>query len=313
MTQPTNTFDTYDTIGIREDLSDIITNVDPEETPFYTKTKKRSVTMTGPEWQTDALRDSAANAHIEGDDTTADARAPTVRLQNQTQIFKNAVVVSGTNESVDAAGRGSEMDYQIMKTGLEQKLDIELALHANNAKVTGNSTTARELGGIPTWVFTNTNAGAGATPSVGDGGTAWGAGTPRALTQTIFDGTMQDIWDSGGRPGTCYLPSAQMVPVLTFVGSNAQRATIDATKTKVINVTDVYMTPWGTVEFRMNREMPITDITIVQDDKWEILNKRAMFVEDLAKTGDSDKKQMITELSLASLNEKANGQIRDLS
>jgi hypothetical protein len=313
MTQPTNTYDTYDTIGIREDLSDIITNVDPEETPFFTKTKKRNVTMTGPEWQTDALRDSAANAHIEGDDTTADARSPTVRLQNFTQIFKNAAVVSGTNEVVEAAGRGSEMDYQIMKTGLEQKLDIEKAMHLNNAKVAGDSSTARELGGIPTWVFTNTDAGAGATPSVGDGGTAWGAGTPRALTQTIFDTAMQNIWNSGGRPNTCYLPSAQMNPVLGFVGSNSQRGTIDATKTKVINMTDVYMTPWGTVEFRMNREMPVTDLTIVQDDKWEILNKRAMATENLAKTGDNEKKQVITELSLACLNEKASGQARDLS
>ena len=122
MAQPTNTFDSYDAVGIREDLSNVIYNVDPEETPFYTKAKKSKAANTLVEWQTDALRASTANAHIEGDATSANARSATTRLGNYTQIFKNAVVVPDTDEGLNKAGRGREIAYQVMKVAKEQKL-----------------------------------------------------------------------------------------------------------------------------------------------------------------------------------------------
>ena len=152
MAQPTNTFDSYDAVGIREDLSDVITNVSPEETPFFTKCRKTTARNTLVEWQTDALRSSAANAHIEGNDTTADAMTATTRLNNRTQIFKNAVTIPDTDEGLDKAGRSREVAYQVVKIAKEQKLDIEKALFDNNAKVAGNSTTARELAGAPSWM-----------------------------------------------------------------------------------------------------------------------------------------------------------------
>ena len=145
MAQPSNTFDSYDAVGIREDLSDVITNISPEETPFHTKSAKTRARNTLHEWQTDALRASAANAHIEGDATTAEARTATTRLGNYTQIFKNAVVVPDTDEGLDKAGRAREIAYQTLKIAKEQKLDIEKALFDNNARAAGNSTTAREL------------------------------------------------------------------------------------------------------------------------------------------------------------------------
>ena len=145
MAQPANTFDSYDAVGIREDLSDIITNISPEETPFYTKSRKTTAKNTLVEWQTDSLRASAANAHIEGDDTAATAATATSRLNNRTQIFKNAVIVPDTDEGLDKAGRAQEIAYQTLKIAAEQKLDIEKALFDNNAKVAGSSSAAREL------------------------------------------------------------------------------------------------------------------------------------------------------------------------
>jgi len=109
MAQPSNTFDSYDAKGIREDLRDIIYDVSPEETPFLSTCRKVKATNTYHEWQTDALRSSAANAHIEGDATTAEARTATSRLGNYTQIFKNAVVVPDTDEGLNKAGRGKEI------------------------------------------------------------------------------------------------------------------------------------------------------------------------------------------------------------
>ncbi|HUW46351.1 MAG TPA: DUF5309 family protein, partial [Dehalococcoidia bacterium] len=175
MTQPTGTFDSYDMEGIREDLSDIIYDVSPEDTPFYSKCKKTTAKNTLHEWQTDALRDSGDNAHVEGDDTVADTRTPTVRLGNYTQIFKNAVVIPDTDSGLDKAGRAREMGYQVLKTAKEQKLDIERALFLNNAKAVGSSTVARELAGVPTWVITNTDLSDG-TLATGDGTDVFTAG-----------------------------------------------------------------------------------------------------------------------------------------
>lgn len=314
MAQPTNTFDSYDySNSIREDLSNIITNVDPDETPLYSKSSKGKATSTNTEWLTDALRASANNAHIEGDDTTAEARTAQTRVGNYTQIFKNAVVIPDTDEGLDNAGKGRAMAYEVMKVAKEQKLDIERALFLNNAKVAGNSTTARELGGLPTWLTTNISEGSGATSATGAGAAARTGGTARALTQTIFDGVMESVWNSGGKPDTVYLPSSQMNVVLGFTGSNNQRATIDASKTKVVNVTDVYMTPWGTVEFKMDREMGTDQMFVVQSDMIEIPHLRGMKNVALAKTGDNEKRQVTCELTLKVRNEKALGGIYDLS
>ena len=109
MTQPSNTFDSYDANGIRESLADVIYNISPEETPFLSKCKKTKASNTYVEWQTDSLRSSADNKHVEGDATVAEARTATTRLGNYTQIFKNAVVVPDTDEGLNKAGRGKEI------------------------------------------------------------------------------------------------------------------------------------------------------------------------------------------------------------
>ena len=301
MAQATNTFDSYDANGIREDLSDIITNVSPEESPFYSACKKTKARNTLHEWQTDSLRSSAANAHIEGDATTAEARTATVRLGNYTQIFKNAVVIPDTDEGLDKAGRNKEMAYQILKVAKEQKLDIEKALFANNAKVAGNASTARELAGVPTWLTDNVdlqsgNSGANAT---GDGSDArTDDGTATAFSQTKFDSVMQSCWESGGNPDRCYLSAFQMNVALGFTGNNNQRSTVQAGDEKVVKSLDVYVTPWGTVEFVPSRENRGRDVFIMQDDMWEVAVLRPTKNTALAKTGDATTRQIVTELTL---------------
>ena len=317
MAQPTNTFDSYDMTGIREDLSDVIYDVSPSETPFYSACAKAKATNTYHEWQTDALRASADNAHIEGDDTAAEARTATSRLGNYTQIFKNAVTISGTDDGLNKAGRAKEMAYQILKVAKEQKLDIEKALFANNARVAGNSTTARELAGAPAWMITNTVFGAneGADPT-GDGTDARTDETTAvtAFSQTKFDTVMQSIWEQGGKPDVCYLSAFQMNKALGFTGMNNQRSTIGASvggTNSVVNAMDVYVTPWGTVEFTPTRENRSRDVFIFQSDMWKVGVLRPTKNTELAKTGDSMKRQVITELTLVCANEKASAGIFD--
>ena len=318
MAQPSNTFDSYDAKGIREDLENVIYDISPEETPFYSSAKKVSASNTFHEWQTDSLRSSQANAHIEGDDTTANAMTPTTRMGNYTQIFKNAVIIPDTDSGLDKAGRATEMAYQTLKIAKEQKLDIEKALFDNNAHVAGSGTVARELAGVP--AFINTNIGnkgtSGVNPESVSGWTVPGSkprtdGTATPFTQADFDSTMQACWESGGRPSAVYLSAFQMNLALGFTGNNNQTSTIKAESEKVIKHMDVYVTPWGTVEFTPTRENRSRDVFIMQDDMWAVGVLRATKNTALAKTGDNTKRQVLTELTLISKNEKASGAVID--
>jgi hypothetical protein len=314
MAQPANTLDSYDVKGIREDLENIIYNISPEETPFYTAAAKMKATNTLHEWQTDSLRASADNAHIEGDDTVAEVRAVTTRLGNYTQIFKNAVVVPGTDEGLNKAGRAREMAYQVLKIAKEQKLDIEKAMFANQARSAGSSIAARRLAGAPAWIKTNVDfqSGNGGANPTGDGTNArTDDGTPSAFSQTKFDNVMQKIWVSGGKPDSVYLSAYQMNIALGFTGNNNQRSNITAESERVIKHMAVYVTPWGTVEFKPTRENRSRDVFVMQDDMWGVGIIRATKNEELAKTGDNDKRQVITELTLVCRNEAASGIIAD--
>jgi len=311
MAQPSNTFDSYDAKGIREDLSDVIYDISPSETPFYSSVAKVTASNTYHEWQTDALRASAANAHVEGDETVAEARSATNRLGNYTQIFKNAVTIADTDSGLKKAGRAAEMAYQVLKVAKEQKLDIEKALFDNNARVAGNSTTARELAGAPAWLFTNTSFGTGGADATGDGTDARTDGTQEAFTQDRFDSTMQSIWESGGRPDVVYLSAFQMNKALGFTGNNNQRSQVQAGDEKVIKSLAVYVTPWGTVEFMPTRENRSRDVFIMQKDMWAVATLRPTKNTELAKTGDASKRQVVTELTLVCKNEAANGGIFD--
>ncbi len=316
MAQPSNTFDSYDAVGIREDLSDVIYNISPESTPFYSKCRKSTAKNTFVEWQTDTLRASGVNAHIEGDATTAAARTATSRLGSYTQIFKDAVVIPDTDQGLSKAGRAREIAYQTLKIAKEQKLDIEKALFANQARVSGSSTLARKLAGVPAWLITNVNFVTGGSPSganpTGDGTDArTDDGTPTAFSQAKFDDVMQSIWEEGGKPDTVYLSAFQMNVALGFTGNNNQRSTVQAGDSKVIKSLDVYVTPWGTVEFMPSRENRSADVYIMQDDMWEVSVLRPTKNVELAKNGDNTTRQIVTELTLLCRNEKASGAVYD--
>ena len=313
MAQPTNTFDTYDTVGIREDLSNVIYDVSPDETPLLSSMAKVKATNTFHEWQTNALRAAAANHHVEGGDTGATAVSPTERLGNYTQIFKNSVITSATNDVVEAAGRGnSEMSYNIIRVATEQKLDMEKALFENVARVAGNATTARKLAGLGAWLSTNvTNIGANGANPAGSvpGATARTNGTQSVFNQTKFDTCMQSVWESGGKPDTVYLSAFQMAKALGFDGNNNQRQ--NGAVGQVNNNIAVYLTPWGSVSFQPVRENRSRDVWIIEKDKLALATLRPMKNEALAKTGDNEHRQVVCEATLVVRSQAALGLIAD--
>src|SRR5437899_10682252 len=174
MALPTNTFATYEAIGNREDLSDVIYRIDPTDTPFMTGIEREKATAVKHEWQTQALAAAdTTNAQLEGDDAATTATTPTVRLGNVCQISYKVPRVTGTQRAVDHAGRDDELSYQEMLKGLELKRDMESILAGTNAaKNAGNDTTARKTASVLSWIKTNTSkgtAGGAADPSAADG------------------------------------------------------------------------------------------------------------------------------------------------
>lgn len=315
MAVPTNTFEYTSQVGIRESLADFISNVDPADTPLYAACKKEKIENKYHEWQTDAFRAPAENKHIDGDDTVATAATATTRVGNRTQIFKEAKAIPDGDGSTKKAGRGSEMKYQLMKTGKEVRMDGEFMLFRNNAQVAGATGTPAELGSLGSWITTNTSAGASGVDPTGDGTDARTDGTQRAFEQRQVDTVMQNIWDAGGRPGSMYLTSGQYNVALGFTGMNNQRANIDAKANTVHNTFEIYVTPWGRIKLKMTHDdrQRSRDVYILQDDLWCIGVKRPFTTKRLASQGDNEKMQVLTEFTLISKNEKGSGAVFDLS
>jgi hypothetical protein len=310
MAQPTNTFDTYDQIGIREDLSDLIFNISPTDTPFVTMCKRAKATNTLHEWQTDALAaPNGSNAHIEGDDTTADASTPTARLQNWTQILKKACVVTGTSRQVDTAGREDEMDYQVAKRMKEIKRDLETIATGNQARVVGDSSTARKMRSLEAWYATNDNRGSG-----GADGTASAAatdGTQRAFTEALLQDVLQKCYTAGGDPDTIMVGPKNKQVASSFNGGATK---FDKTEDKkLVTAVDLYVSDFGELKIVPNRFQRERTVHVLQSDMWALAWLRPFVKENLAKTGDNDKAQIVGEVTLESRNEAASGVIADVN
>jgi hypothetical protein len=313
MAQPTNTFDTYDAIGIREDLQDVIYSISPTETPFMSSAAREQVKNTFHEWQTDALAAAVTNnAVIEGDDATLDAASATSRIGNYTQIMDKTVVITGTQESVDKAGRASELAYQIAKKSKELKRDIESTLLTNQARAAGNSTTARTFGSIGAWIATNDNlAGDGTSPTANNGSDARNDGTQRALTEDMLKDVIKNVWNAGGNPSVVMVGPFNKQKISGFTGGSTR---FDASEDKTLYTSiDVYSSDFGDLEVVPNRFSRDREALVLDMDYWSVGFLRDFTMHELAKTGDAEKRQLLVELTLISRNEAASGGVFDLT
>ena len=311
-----NTFLTYSAKGIREDLSNVIYNISPEETPFVNNIGKGTLSNTNFDWQTDALAAAAANAQIEGDETSYDAVTATVRLQNYAQISRKSVIISGTEEKVNKAGRRSELAYQIAKKGAELKRDIEFSCLNGQAAVAGDSTTARTTASVQAFLKTNTNFGTGGadpTYSTVPTGTRTD-GTQRAFTETILKDVIQQVWTEGGTPKVLMVGSFNKQAVSAFTGIAGQRFNVTGNKpSTIIGAADIYVSDFGNVSVVANRFVRARDALVLDPEYASIDYLRPMQTMDMAKTGDADKRLMLTEWGLRIHTEKAHGIAADLT
>lgn len=311
MTTPTDTTSTYDAVGNREDLSDIIYDISPTQTPFISGIAHTSATATNHEWQTDSLAAAADNAVIEGEDATTTAATPSVRLGNNTQISDKVPRVTRTQRNVNSAGRADELDYQVMKMGKELKRDMEKALLANNAKVTGSESVARELAGAPAWINTNSSFGVGGADPTGDGTDARTDGTQRAFTEADLKTVLAACWDEGGEPDIIMTGSTNKQAMSAFTGGATR--TVDARDKRLTAAIDVYVSDFGELSVMPNRFMRSREVLVLQMDMWALATIDDFLETPLAKTGDSDRVQLLSEYTLEARNEASSGIIADLS
>lgn len=292
-------FNTYDAQAIREDLSDVIYDISPTETPFLSSiAKKGSASNTYFEWQTDALAAaSGSNNHIEGAAVGAATTTATTRLGNYTQIAKKVVEVTGTQEKVNNAGKKSEMAHQLAKASKEIKRDMETSLLSSQAGSAGTASAARTTKGASAFITTN----------VTDAGTS---GSHAAVVEADITAVAESTWNAGGSPGTILLGATNKKLITAMSGRADQtQSVVDDNKT-VYNAVDVYVSDFGTFNIQLDRFCDQDAVYFLDHDMWSVDFLRDFQTVDIAKEGDSDKKMLLVEYGLRCGNEAANGKIQ---
>lgn len=309
---PTGTFETYSAVGNLDDLSNVIYNIDPTDTPGLSGFETTNATAVLHEWQTDSLASASATNYVEeGLDATTDTATATVRLSNTCQISDKVPRVSGTQQAVLKAGRGDELEYQIAKRAKELKRDMETQIFANNAEVTGSSGTPRELGGIPAWLTSNLSEGASAVTSTGTGDNARTDGTNRAFTEDMLKTVLRSCWDNGGDPDMIMVGAFNKQQMSTFTG-NATRE-VNAGEKQLYASIDIYSSDFGELQIMPNRFIDANYCFILQMDMFAVAYLRQFQLQNLAKTGDSERRQLLVEYTLEVRNQKSSGAVYDLT
>lgn len=311
MATPANAVSTVDIKGQREDLIDVIYNIDPYDTPFIQMTGTGSATALTHEWQTDELRSPAVNAVIEGEDAVINPGSFTTVLNNYCQIADETLQVTGTSEAVKKAGRSSELAYQLAKKGKELRMDMEYGLvGVAQAKVQRNSTTAGKLGNVYAYYKTNGSVGAGGSQPTGDGTDTGTAGTLRNLTEDMILDASEAIWTQGGKANTIMCNSSLKKYISKSFQGRATEITLNSADNSISQAVDVYETDFGKYSIKTNRWFDVNTVFIFDPSMHQLCYLRAFQQYPLAKTGDSEKRQLLVEYTLRVNNEKSGAMIR---
>lgn len=318
----TNTFRSASAVGNREQLSDVVSRIDPEDTPIYSMLPKESTSGTHPEWETLSLDAPAANAYEEGAEYDFDAITAPTRVGNYTQIFRKTWRISETQEAVDDAGRVQKMKYQKLKKGVELRKDVEYSIVANTASVASGT---RYSGSLPSWLTSNVSRNSGSNGGFNSGTgltVAESPGTQRAFAKTLLDTVMQSCYVNGGNVSTLVTSPYVKSVFVTFMSDTnvaAYRYAADSGKgNSIIANADIYEGPFGKVTVMPNRVMATAAATArraflldTEMASW-IWLRPIRSDNEIARTGDAQNGALIGEGCLKVKNEKGLGVIADL-
>jgi hypothetical protein len=325
MAQVAGTTDTFDLIGLAEDVQDVIYNITPTETPAFSMAKRIKASAVNHQWQTDSLAAAGANRAVEGDDSTYATAAPTTMLSNYTQISRKTVMVSGTADAVRKYGRKEEFAYQIAKRGRELKRDIEAAMVGNQGSSAGSTSVARSSAGLESMIAGNrvlaaTTNSVGTTAGFAAG--AWTApvdGTTAALTETAFVEALQAAWEDGGDPSVIMMGAALKRKVATFGGAS-KFAGVSVNQNQgrnsnavVLGGVDLYISDFGEHKIMLNRYMRTRTVLCLDPEYLATAFLRPIKFEERAKTGDATRGEILAEWCLVVGNPDAHSKVQDAS
>jgi len=288
---------TYDAVGDREDLTDVVATVSRSETPLFSNLEKVKATYRYHEWQTDALSTGSSNAAIEGADFSFTIPAARSRTGAYTQIYTKTLEVSETQRTVSVAGLEDEFAYQMEKRMKEIATDIEKSLFTGTGN-SGASGTARELKGVFSWITTNVETGTG-------------TGT-ETLTETMYNNALQTVWQAGGRPDTTYCNGWQKRKISAFSSNNARYQEVDANG-ELKNSIAVYESDFGKQRIELDYFCDTDKVALLQQDMWKVAVLRGIHPVDVATVGDAKRGALVGELTMEARNEASSGQINGLA
>lgn len=296
-----STFQTYDQVGLKEDVSDIITDISPTDTPLTSMIKTQKVNARVYEYMTDSLEAAGDNKAVEGADATIAALTPTTMITGNTQILTKAFQVSATADAVGTYGRAKETAYQLGRALKAIKRDLEFAyVGHDNAKVAGTSSTAREMASASKLISSSTTIDAGSNAT-------------DVLTESKLLDCHEAVFNAGGDPSVLMIKPADAEVVASFTGSSGRTRNFnDDTKT-LTNVVDVMVNPYGTLKTVLNRHQMTTHAFLLDPTMWRSAVLRPFSRTLLAKNGDSDKHFVVGEYGLMHLNPKGSGMVNGLS
>ena len=302
---------TYNALVNAEDVSDVIANIAPTDTPFLSALKKTKASSTKHEFITDDLTAAANNAQLEGDTFGAGTRPTPVRLWNRTQISSKVVAVSRSQQASNPYGMKNMLAYQMANVSKELKRDMETALTQNTTTNAGNSTTARQTRGLEGWILTNIDAHTGYVTGsyTTDPGTAPTDGTQRAFTEALLKTALQSAFTQGGNPELIMVSPAAKQTFSTFTGNSTRFKDADNTLNAAISV---YVSDFGTLKVVPNRFSRARSAFILDMDYWALAELTAPSMQDLPSTFDGVGKALVTEYTLEAKQEKASAMVRDI-
>ena len=316
MAAPSNTITTYNTVGVREDLEDVIYRVAAEETPFVSNIGTAKAYQTYHEWQEETLATpSATNAALEGNSFSIAAGNTPTRVGNYCQIFTKAYGVSRTDEVVRKAGRVSELNRQKVLKGLEARRDVEMRLVGNYASNAESGSTPRFSAGALAWLVSNTSVGAGGSNGGFASGTVSTAtnGTQRNFSEALVKGVMSACFQAGGKPTQAYMGPTSKQEFSAFTGIADIRKDAKADKmATIIGAADVYVSDFGNLTLIPHAYALSRDCLIIDPKMWAMGVLDGWKSVELAQTSDSTQYALTYECCLVARNEKASGAVRDI-
>lgn len=290
-------------LGNVQDILDVVINISPKDTPFLSSIAKTGASGVKHEWVYDTLRAAVQNAAVEGAPATYAASAARARDYNICQILRNTITVSETQRKVKKVAVEDEMAYQLAKELPAHALDLEYMLIRNTTRTAGDDSTARLAGGLT--VFVDGYA-------TDNGNTVNKAGAP--YSEDDFNGQIQEAWNDGGMVDTVMCAGAHKRRISKFNASSQKN--VDATSKALTMAIDIYDSDFGRVKMIPNRNVPYTtagDTFFLEMKRFKLAVLRPTTPTDMAKTGDSYEKMVVTEATLEGLAPKANACIKNAS